>query len=105
MIIEAYKDEVDDEDTGIRWRELIMLSISTSIDAFAVGVSFGTMGDRMRFSISLAAVIIGCITFVISLGGVIIGNYFGAKYKSRAEIAGGVILIIIGIKVLMEHYI
>lgn len=89
----------------IGFKELVALAIATSIDALAVGVTFGTMGDKLRLSIGLAVVIIGIITFMISIIGVFIGNIFGSKYKTKAEIIGGVILILIGFKVVLEHYL
>ena len=63
------------------------------------------MGDKLQLSIWLSVVLIGMTTFIISVGGVFIGNIFGAKYKTKAEIAGGIILILIGIKVVIEHYL
>lgn len=87
------------------FKEMIMLAIATSIDALAVGVTFGTMGEKMGLSVELSVLIIGTTTFLISLGGVFLGNIFGTKYKSNAEIAGGVILIVIGVKVVVEHFI
>lgn len=89
----------------INLKELTMLAIATSIDALAVGVTFGTMGDKLELSIGMSVAIIGVTTFIISIIGVFIGNIFGSKYKSRAEIAGGIILILIGIKVVIEHYL
>lgn len=106
MIKESREDE-DCEECGaavLNIKELFMLAIATSIDALAVGVSFGTMGDKMTVGIPVAVTMIGITTFVLSLGGVVIGNIFGSKYKSKAEIAGGVILILIGLKVVIEHY-
>jgi putative Mn2+ efflux pump MntP len=105
MIRESVGEEQDEEDTKINIKELFMLAIATSIDALAVGVSFGTMGDNLRLSIGFSVVLIGCTTFVISVAGVFIGNIFGAKYRTKAEIAGGIILILIGIKVVLEHYL
>ena len=93
------------ENAGIDIKELFILAVATSIDALAVGVSFGTMGDKMYLPISTAVLMIGITTFIISFAGVFIGNAFGVKYKSKAEIMGGIILIIIGIKVVAEHYI
>lgn len=92
------------ENAGIDIKELFMLAIATSIDALAVGVSFGTMGDKLRLSIGVSVILIGCTTFVISVVGVVIGNTFGSRYKTKAEIVGGVILILIGVKVVVEHY-
>lgn len=107
MIRESVGDDNEDECDcgGINIKELFMLAIATSIDALAVGVTFGTMGNKMDVSIGVSVVMIGVTTFIISLGGVVIGNVFGAKYKSKAEIVGGVILVLIGIKVVVEHYL
>ena len=78
---------------------MLLLAIATSIDALAVGVTFAFL----QVEIVPAIVIIGSVTFVISAAGVFIGNIFGSKYKSRAELAGGIILILLGIKILLEH--
>ena len=86
------------------FKELFMLAIATSIDALAVGVTFGTMGSKLETSIWASVILIGITTFAISLGGVFIGNVFGVKYKSKAEVVGGIILIIIGLKVVIEHF-
>lgn len=80
-------------------KELFLLAIATSIDALAVGVTFAFL----QVNIIPAIIIIGSVTFVISAAGVFIGNIFGSKYKSRAELAGGIILILLGIKILLEH--
>ena len=107
MIRESVGNEEEKEccNQTIGLKELVALAIATSIDALAVGVTFGTMGDKLKLSIWLSVVMIGFITFVISVGGVFIGNIFGAKYKTKAEIAGGIILILIGMKVVLEHYL
>ena len=83
----------------IGYRELFTLAVATSIDALAVGVSFAFLG----VTIGPAITFIGCTTFVLTLVGVWVGNLFGARYKSRAEMTGGVILILIGAKILFEH--
>ena len=83
-------------------KELLMLAVATSIDALAVGVSFSMV--EISISIGAAVILIGCTTFVISLAGVFIGNAFGAKYEKRAEFVGGAILILIGLKILLEHF-
>lgn len=80
-------------------KELLMLAVATSIDALAVGVSFAFLGVR----IGPAVTFIGCTTFALTLVGVWVGNLFGSRYKSRAELTGGVILILIGLKILLEH--
>ena len=78
---------------------MLPLAIATSIDALAVGVSFAFL----KVDIVWSVVLIGCITLVISMAGVKIGNIFGIKYRSKAELAGGIILILIGLKILLEH--
>ena len=84
--------------SSLDYRELNMMAVATSIDALAVGVSFAFLGA----SIWLAVAIIGVTTFVISLAGVAIGNQFGSRIEKPATIAGGVILILIGVKILVE---
>lgn len=103
MIRESFSDEEEGECKGsISHKELLLLAIATSIDALAVGVSFSML--ELAVSIWSAVVLIGCTTFVISFAGVFIGNIFGARYKSRAEFVGGAILILIGLKILLEHF-
>ena len=80
-------------------KELLVLSIATSIDALAVGITFAFFD----FNIFGAGAIIGITTFVLCSIGVLIGNFFGAKFKKPAEITGGVILILMGVKILLEH--
>ena len=80
-------------------KEIFMLAVATSIDALAVGISFAFL----KVNIVTAALTIGITTFVISAAGVIIGNKFGARYKDKATVAGGVILMLIGTKILLEH--
>ena len=80
-------------------KELLILAIATSIDALAVGISFAFLQVRIVAAITL----IGCTTFVLTLVGVWVGNLFGSRYKSRAELTGGIILILIGVKILLEH--
>lgn len=83
----------------LRMGRLLILAVATSIDALAVGVSFAFL----RVSIVWSAVIIGLITFAICFAGVYIGNKFGGLLKKKAEIIGGLILICIGLKILLEH--
>ena len=78
---------------------MTLLAIATSIDALAVGVTFAFFEVNLLLSISS----IGIITFMVSALGVIIGNKFGDKFQNKAEITGGIILIIIGLKILLEH--
>ena len=100
-MIRESREEAEEEKpyTGINFKELFILAVATSIDALAVGVTFAFL----QVNIVPAIVIIGCTTFVISLAGVYVGNVFGARYKSRAELTGGVILVLIGLKILLEH--
>lgn len=79
-------------------RAMVGLAIATSIDALAVGVAFAVKGANIFF----AAPTIAIITFVLSGVGLLVGNIFGSKYKSRAELAGGIILILMGVKILLE---
>jgi len=76
-----------------------VLAIATSIDALAVGISFAFL----QVNIVSAIALIGCTTFVISSAGVFIGHKFGNKYENKASLAGGIILILIGLKILLEH--
>ena len=103
MIRESFSDEEEEAQSDtVSHKELFVLAIATSIDALAVGVSFSMV--TLRVPILLAVLLIACTTFAISFGGVFIGNIFGAKYKNRAEFAGGAILILIGLKILLEHF-
>ena len=101
MIKESREEEEEEEKpyAGVNFKELLILAVATSIDALAVGVTFAFL----QMSLIPAVSTIGITTFVISVLGVKIGNVFGMKYKSKAEFAGGVILILIGGKILMEH--
>lgn len=105
MVLDAIKewkeeDKVEIVDPPIDFKELTLLSIATSIDALACGVTFSFYED---FNIIKAIAIIGVTTFVISAGGVYVGNIFGDKYKAKAQLVGGIILIFLGIKILLEH--
>ena len=97
------KEEKEEKETeAVSRKELLVLAVATSIDALAVGVTFSML--ELAVSIAAAVILIGCTTFVISLVGVYVGNVFGAKYKSKAEFVGGAILILIGVKILLEHF-
>lgn len=97
------KEEKEEAEMGaVSHKELLVLAVATSIDALAVGVTFSML--ELAVSIGAAVALIGCTTFVISLGGVYVGNVFGARYKGKAEFVGGVILILIGVKILLEHF-
>lgn len=100
MIWDALRGKEDETASGgFALRELLMLSVATSIDALAVGVTFAFL----QVSILPAAALIGCTTFALSLAGVWIGCRFGSRYKNWAALAGGVILCLIGLKILLEH--
>lgn len=105
MVIEAIKewkdeDKVEELDPPLDLKELTLLAIATSIDALACGVAFSFYKD---FNILKAIAIIGATTFVISAGGVYVGNIFGSKFKAKAQLLGGFILIFLGVKILLEH--
>lgn len=105
MLRESLSKKEEDEKVEpveLRHKELFLLAVATSIDALAVGVSFSMV--ELSVSIGAAAALIGCTTFAISVGGVFVGHIFGARYKNRAEFVGGAILILIGVKILLEHF-
>lgn len=97
MVREAFGEE-EHVDCAMDAKSMFVLAIATSIDALAIGVTFAFL----RVSIIPAVCLIGATTFVFSGAGIKIGSVFGAKYKSKAEIAGGIILILIGLKILLE---
>lgn len=99
MIKEALSEEDEEADDSIGVKIMFLLAVATSIDALAVGVTYAFLQVR----IIPAVTFIGVTTFVLSIAGVKIGNVFGLKYKAKAEIAGGVILILMGLKILVEH--
>ena len=102
MIYESLKEkeEVETEGDQLDIGQLFLMAIATSIDALAIGVTFALLpGVNIWTSIAL----IGCTTFMISFAGVDIGFRFGNKYEKKAQIVGGVILIVLGIKILLEH--
>ncbi len=103
MIIEAFKDDEDDGCDKFDIKELFIMAIATSIDAMAAGIAFAFDGFDLLSEILIAIVIIGMITFILSAVGVLIGHNFGAVYKTKAELAGGVILVLLGVKILLEH--
>lgn len=103
MIREAVGDDEADEegriDGSFGVKAMIPLAVATSIDALAVGVTFAFL----RVEILPAVLLIGATTFAISAGGLHIGNAFGTRYKAKAEVVGGVILVLLGGKILVEH--
>jgi len=97
MIQESRKTEELDDD--LSFRTMLVLAVATSIDALAVGITFAFLQVRILPAVGL----IGVTTFLLSALGVYIGHVFGLRYKAKAELAGGVILILIGLKILLEH--
>lgn len=101
MIKDSISKDNDVSNDSIKFKDMLILALATSIDALAVGITFAFL----KVNLVLAVGLIGIITFVISVAGVKIGNIFGDKYEKKAEFAGGVILIFLGIKILLEHLI
>lgn len=91
-------DEIEEE---LNFKNMTILAIATSIDALAVGVTFAFLNVQIIPAVSF----IGIVTFILSMVGVKLGNIFGIKYKSKAELAGGIILVLMGTKILLEHLI
>ena len=99
--IKEWKEEtkIDEMDMPLDLKEMFLLAIATSIDALAVGVTF----SFLEVAVAWACTIIGVVTFFISCGGVYVGNIFGERYKAKAQIIGGVILVVLGIRILLSH--
>ncbi|MGN0342146.1 MAG: manganese efflux pump MntP family protein [Roseburia sp.] len=100
MIKESFAKEEEMPDDSLGLKTMFLMAVATSIDALAVGVTFAFLPDT---NILAAVLFIGVITFFLSTLGAKIGNIFGARYKNKAEFAGGLILILLGIKILLEH--
>ena len=98
-MIKESKEEVKEMNHAFDCKTMLPLAVATSIDALAVGVSFAFL----NVAIVPAIIFIGLTTFGFSFAGIRVGNVFGAKYKSHAELAGGAILILMGLKILLEH--
>ncbi len=100
MIREALsKGEEEEADASLSFKTMFLMAVATSIDALAVGITFAFL----QVNIVPAALTIGATTFLISAIGVKVGSVFGLRYKKRAEIVGGVILCLLGVKILLEH--
>ncbi len=99
MIIDAFKEDNVSVNDSVNWKVMIILAIATSIDALAVGITFAFLQVNLLLAIS----IIGIITFILCVIGTKIGNNFGNKFENKAEILGGIVLIFIGVKILLEH--
>ena len=100
MIKESLSKEESNGNDSFSFKTMLLLALATSIDALAVGITFALLPD---VNVPLAVCLIGITTFVCSAVGLKVGNLFGLKYKAKAELAGGIILILIGLKILLEH--
>lgn len=110
MIRESFSKEEDEETDALGFKTMLLMAIATSIDALAVGITFACVPVNIIEATALintviAVIIIGITTFILSMIGVKVGNIFGTKYKNKAEFAGGVILILLGIKIIVEHFV
>ncbi|MDD3339997.1 MAG: manganese efflux pump MntP family protein [Lachnospiraceae bacterium] len=99
MIKESFDKDEECVSDSFGVKTMFIMAIATSIDALAVGITFAFL----QVNIIAAVLFIGCITFVCSAVGVKIGNIFGCRFKSKAELAGGIILILLGLKILLDH--
>lgn len=106
MIKESFEKEEAEEDCGCDsygFKKMLVMAVATSIDALAAGISLAMDLKGNHTYAFIAVAFIGIITFTLSAVGVKIGNIYGAKFKSKAEFAGGLILILLGVKILLEH--
>ena len=101
MVKESFSDETEECDACFAAKTMLVMAIATSIDALAVGITFAFM-IRELTQLIFAVCAIGIITFLLSALGIKIGNIFGTRYKAKAELAGGIILVLIGTKILLE---
>ena len=109
MLREALSKEEEHASAALDFKTMFVMAVATSIDALAVGITFACVPLQLiaaseLLNTVLGVCIIGATTFAISCAGVKIGNVFGTRWKSKAELAGGVILILIGVKILLEHF-
>lgn len=111
MIREATsKEECGCETETLGVKEMFLMAVATSIDALAVGITFACVpvavvqGASGLINTLAGCLIIGMTTFALSVAGVKVGNVFGVRYKNKAEVVGGIILILLGVKILLEHY-
>lgn len=109
MIREALSKDEEEASADLDIQTMFVMAVATSIDALAVGITFACVPVNLISASALvntliAVIVIGITTFILSCIGVKIGNIFGTKYKSKAELAGGLILVLIGVKILMEHF-
>lgn len=99
MIRESFSKECSTESNSLSFKAMLPLAVATSIDALAVGVSFAFLNVEIVPAVSFIAL----VTFILSAAGVKIGNVFGVKFRSKAELIGGIILVLMGLKILLEH--
>jgi len=99
MIKDSFVDESDNCNDDVSFKTMFVLAVATSIDALAIGITFAFL----NVNLILAVTIIGVITFILAVIGTKIGNRFGDKYQNKAELVGGIILVLLGIKILLEH--
>ena len=100
MIRESRSEEEGCANCSLAWRVMLPMAVATSIDALAVGVTYALLPD---VNILAAVMLIGMTTFLLSAVGVKVGNVFGSRWKSGAELLGGIILVLLGLKILLEH--
>ena len=102
MIKESFEKDEKPLDDSLGFKTMIVMAIATSIDALAAGVGFAFTEFNPPWFVYITFILIGIITLILSALGVKIGNIFGTKFKSKAELAGGIILILLGVKILFE---
>ena len=103
MLREAFFGEEDGSSASFAFKIMLTMAIATSIDALAIGVNYGFLSAETDVNIWLAVSLIGSITFALSAIGVKFGSFFGEKYQKSAEIFGGIVLVLLGTKILFEH--
>ena len=109
MLREAFSKEEEKTEPGFNAKTMFMMAIATSIDALAVGITFvavpvSIITASIFINTAIACIIIFVTTFIFSAAGVRVGNIFGSRFKSKAEAAGGIVLVLIGLKILLEHF-
>ena len=109
MVCEAFSKKEEKAEAGLDVRTMFLMAVATSIDALAVGITFACVPVSIVAASTLvntviAVLVIGVTTFTLSCVGVKVGNVFGTKYKAKAEFAGGLILILLGVKILLKHF-
>lgn len=110
MIKESFSKEEEGESDSLKMKEMLILAVATSIDALAVGITFACVPVTVLSGVGIfvntlaACIMIAVTTCFISMAGVKAGSVFGMKYKSKAEFAGGVVLVLIGLKIILEHF-